>query len=326
MKRFNRFPVLLTLFAALIALAACAPQSAPSALGASNAASEVEFLGMLESTSPTEWVISGQVVKLSAQTQIQNTPAIGEMVQVRARVDANGEVTALRIETQTRQQTQAQEQIQTQSQNQGQSQSALGQPAQEFFGVVESIAPNVWVVAGRTFSVTTATEIKGNIAAGNTVKIHYLVNADGSFTAHEISLDANAAGNKREITGKVEAMSLTELVVNGQTFQITPATRIRGAIAVGDTVKVEAFVNAEGTLVAYEVYKTSGQGSSLSSGASSSGGASSGSGSSLSSGASSSGGSSSSSGSSSSDDDDDGYDDGKGGSSSSSSSSKSGDK
>ncbi|MEJ5225913.1 MAG: DUF5666 domain-containing protein, partial [Anaerolineales bacterium] len=106
MQRFNRFPVLLTLLVALIALAACAPQAAPAASAASDAVSEVEFLGMLESTSPTEWVVSGQVVKLSAQTQIQNAPAIGEMVQVRARVDANGEVTALRIETQTRQQTQ----------------------------------------------------------------------------------------------------------------------------------------------------------------------------------------------------------------------------
>ncbi len=326
MKRFHRFPVLIALLVALVALAACAPQAgtaAPSASGASGSTSEVEFLGMLESTSPTEWVISGQVVKLSAQTQIQNTPAIGEMVQVRARVDANGEVTALRIETQTRQQTQSQEQVQTQSQNQVQSQSAFGQPAQEFFGVVESMAPNVWVVTGRTFSITAATEIKGNIVAGNTVKVHYLVNADGSFTAREISLDANAANNKREITGKVEAMSLTDLVVNGQTFQVTPVTRIRGAIAVGDTVKVEAFMNADGMLVAYEVYKTSGQGSSLGSGASSSGGVSSGSSSSLSSGASSSGGSSSSSGSSSSDDDD-GYDDDS--SSSSSSSSKSKDK
>lgn len=390
MKRFNRFPVLLALLVALAALAACAPQPGvtPVAFRASESFSEVEFIGTLESTAPSEWVVSGQVVKLNAQTQVQNTPAIGEMVQVRAQVSASGEVTALRIETQTRQQPQDLAQAQNQSKSQVQSQSAFGQSFLEFYGVVESIAPNIWVVSGRTFSIANTTEIKGNIRVGANAKVEYLTNADGSFTARQITLaEALQAGNTftlqiqnqirqefelfgvvdaiaatewvvagqtfivtpqtqikntivvgdfvkvhlytendmltaheielanrddrgayLEFTGVVQSLSATELVVDGQTFRLTPDTRLKGIIALGDTVKVEVVTDADGTLIAREVSKVDNQGGSLSSGGSSSSGRSS-SRTSSSSSSTSSEGSSSSAGSSSSDDDDDGYDD-----------------
>ncbi len=399
MRLFTRFHVLSALFAALIVLSACAPQpgAAPSASGASDSFSEVAFIGTLESTSPSEWIVSGQVVKLNAQTQVQNTPAIGETVQVHARVSANGEVTALRIETQTRQQAQAQ--------------SALEQSGLEFLGVVERIDPSVWVVSGRTFSLDASTEVKGSISVGSSVKVEYTTSADGAFIARQITpadglqagntiklnfqnlaagafelfgvveainpntwtvagqtfavtpqteikaaivvgdfvkahlFDAggvltareidlaiqNAQGAYLEFSGVVESLTLTEIVVSGQRFTLTPDTRFKGAIALGDTVKVEAIPDADGNLLAREVRILPGgaasSSSSLSGGASSSssslsGGASS---SSKSSSGSSSSSKSSSSSSSSSDDDDhdDGYDDDDKGGSGSSSSSKS---
>lgn len=58
----------------------------------------------------------------------------------------------------------------------------------EITGVVESQAPEEWVVKGLTIVVLPSTEIKGTIAVGDRVKVHAIVSEDGSLTAREIEL------------------------------------------------------------------------------------------------------------------------------------------
>ncbi len=60
------------------------------------------------------------------------------------------------------------------------------QAHREFVGTVESKSGDQWTVSGQSFTVTSDTEIKGTIVVGTVVRVHAIVNADGTFTATEI--------------------------------------------------------------------------------------------------------------------------------------------
>jgi hypothetical protein len=59
---------------------------------------EIEFTGVVESIGATSWLISGQVVQVTASTEIRDNPQVGQLVEVRAVRDASGALVALRIE------------------------------------------------------------------------------------------------------------------------------------------------------------------------------------------------------------------------------------
>jgi hypothetical protein len=69
----------------------------------------------------------------------------------------------------------------------------------------------------------------------------------------ELVNDASGLLARVEFTGRVEAMAPEAWTVSGQIVGITPQTEIRGTIAVGDAVKVEAVVGSEGALMAREI-------------------------------------------------------------------------
>jgi hypothetical protein len=74
----------------------------------------------------------------------------------------------------------------------------------EFSGVIESMAQQTWMIAGRTVGVNSATEVKGPFLVGDIVKVHAFQNADGSLTAREIERvragQANDNGNDNSNT------------------------------------------------------------------------------------------------------------------------------
>jgi hypothetical protein len=56
----------------------------------------------------------------------------------------------------------------------------------EAFGPVDSITADAVVIGGQTFALTNGSEFKGLIAAGDFVKVHFVLNADGTYTIVEI--------------------------------------------------------------------------------------------------------------------------------------------
>ncbi len=68
----------------------------------------------------------------------------------------------------------------------------------EFTGAIESIGQETWVIAGRTITMNTATEMKGPFVLGDIVKVHAFQNADGSLTAREIERVRASQGNDNE--------------------------------------------------------------------------------------------------------------------------------
>jgi hypothetical protein len=85
-------------------IAATSPASTPT-LGATltpdatdDGDEEIEFTGVVESIGAASWLIGGQVVQVTASTEIRDNPQVGQLVEVRAIRDAGGALIALRIE------------------------------------------------------------------------------------------------------------------------------------------------------------------------------------------------------------------------------------
>lgn len=210
------------------------------------AGDEAEFVGLVEFIVPEAWTVAGQLFTVSAQTEIKGTIVVGDAVKVHALVGADGSLTAREIE------------LFDPLANGGQAPGLTGNEM-ELTGIADSIAADQWTVSGFSFLVTPQTEIKDTIVAGDRVKVHLLVNLDGSLTAREIELADNedlsgsGSGVVLEFTGVVEALSVDSITVGGRTFVLNAQTETKGMLAVGATVKLEAYGNLDGSLTAREI-------------------------------------------------------------------------
>ncbi len=130
-------------------------------------AGEKEFTGTVSAINGNVFIVDGITVVVTGE--IKGTIAVGDLVKVHGIAQADGSVVAREIEradkTRDPKSTQQAGEI-------------------EFTGTVSAINGNVFVVDGKTVTVTG--EIKGTIAVGDLVKVHGVTQADGSVVAREI--------------------------------------------------------------------------------------------------------------------------------------------
>ncbi len=224
-------------------LATAAPGDVPNA-------TEIEFTGTVEAIEAEAWTIDGQPVLLTPTTEVKDDIAIGDFVKVHASLDADGNLVARQIEREDEVEFEIEVEVERRDDE------------LEFVGTVETIDGDAWTVAGQTFTVTAATEIKGDIAIGDFVKVHAFP-TDQGLIAREIELanptetedhdDDDTFGGELEFFGVVEAIGADAWVIDGLTIFLTPATEIKGNPQVGDMVKVHAHRAEDGSLVAREI-------------------------------------------------------------------------
>jgi hypothetical protein len=254
MNKSTRFIIFGFLAVMALFLAACnaaLPAGAEAKVTADGKSAQVEFSGVVNSITANQWVISGQTVLISAQTVIDGVFAAGDSVKVHATVTTDGAVTADKIESPS---------AASGGDDSQATPGAFNGDAQEFTGKVEAITAESWTVEGQLFAVNAQTEIKDNILLGDMVKVHFVKNADGTFTATEIELAGDQADNSEqtnlgeaEITGKVDAFTPEAWIVKGQVFAVNAQTEIKDTIYLGDVIKVHYMVNPDGTFAATEI-------------------------------------------------------------------------
>ncbi|HET7009765.1 MAG TPA: DUF5666 domain-containing protein [Anaerolineales bacterium] len=204
---------------------------------------EVEFVGQVMAIAAETWGVGDQTLVITPETEIKDDIIVGDLVKVHAFAAPDGSLTAREIEL---------------------SEDATGEaetPEDElhFSGLVETINPDNWVIGGTTFLVDLDTEIEDGIVLGDLVKVEATLQADGSYLAREIEFDNSGPGSSSaddqdtDFFGQVTAMDAGSWVVGGLTFVITPETEVKDVIALGDFVKVEAIVGADGSLTALEI-------------------------------------------------------------------------
>jgi uncharacterized protein DUF5666 len=213
MKIINRFKVLSFFLIAAYLLAACGgtlPSSTVSAKGTKVDASIVAFTGIVEAINGTQWTVSGQTLTLDPQVSLDPNIGVGDRVKV-ANVSADGLVVALKVESPA-----SDDVVSTPSGDANSTPDPVGAPSadvsstpdasrpsdpssaqvegnaqNEIFGAVEALTTDTITITGVTYDLAQGfTEIKDIVAVGDQVKLHLILNADGTFTVHEIEKSA----------------------------------------------------------------------------------------------------------------------------------------
>lgn len=208
-----------------ILLSACAPSvnpSAPANVGSGKSLSEVIFTGVIESMNGDQWIINGQTIQVASSVLRDGPFAVGDTVKVEASVAADGAVTAQRVETpstadaiemitSTPEATEAPTEASNTSLN-----SVPGTTTQplvfdnsgsEAVGTVDSITDTSITINGQTFNFASGVEIKGDIVPGAIVKLHFIVNADGTLSVREIAFadPTQISGNSTDDSSNLDA-------------------------------------------------------------------------------------------------------------------------
>ncbi len=210
--------------------------------------SEFKFYGVVESISETTWVISGETVQVTPQTQIKAGIVVGSLVEVEG-VVSEGNLVAYKISLED-------DEVQPSPQpTPGESEE---NNEVEWFGVLNQMTEGAWVVGDQTVQVTPQTEIKGNPQLGDLVKVH-AVQTESGYAAREIekirSFPTAGAPQARNFKfyGTVESINGSTWVVSGITVTVDTNTKLKGNPVVGSQVEVKALAQTDGTYLATQI-------------------------------------------------------------------------
>ena len=178
------------------------------------------------------WRIAGHPFLTNSKTVILGDPQVGDWVAFEGRILSDGTRFADRI--------------------------VLLHRAPEnrfsFQGTIDSITETEWVIAGRAVQVNPQTRIEPGIEAGDVVKVMGVVLQDGTFMAEHIRLVEEAAQHF-EFTGVIEAIAGQDWTISGISVTSDETTEIDPGLGVGEVVKVEGRILADGTWLAREIVR-----------------------------------------------------------------------
>ena len=133
----------------------------------------VELRGQVTAINGDVWTIGDQQVQVNADTQLRGSPTVGDTVLVKACLDQNGTLIALKIEKKNTGSDKPAEYIERKV---------------TLRGVLKAINGEQWTVGDQVVLVTGATQIQGGPAVGDTLKVEARKKADGSLVAEKISI------------------------------------------------------------------------------------------------------------------------------------------
>ena len=236
----------LILFSAVLLNACAGNVSAEDLQGLGFTPEEIESIlsGVVEGLEDGKLMIDGNIVEISDETEFEGEIELGDEVEIKFRFDDEGGMIAQSVEF-----------------------SGVDDDDSEveFFGIVESMGSDAWVIGGKNVAVTPSTEIKGGIAEGDSVKVHAYSGDAGALVAREIEpaegdlddddsdVDDDKGEDETEIVGVVESIEDGVWTIDGKAFVTLPGIEIEDSLSVGDLVEVHFSIDEDGSLVAREI-------------------------------------------------------------------------
>jgi hypothetical protein len=184
--------------------------------------------GRVGAIGATEWTVAGQAILVDDETDIDADIVVDDLVSVEGVILDDGSLLAQEIHR---------------------IDEAPGQPF-AFTGVVQAIADETWTISGVTVSIDNETVIDQGIVLGDIVEVQGLILDDDTWLAQVIEL-AEPVASDFEFTGVVD--SIDPWMVAGISFETDEWTEIEADIQVGDLVRVEGQILADGTWLASEI-------------------------------------------------------------------------
>jgi len=226
MHKINRTTFFSILMVLAYILSACtgvpAAQSGNAQSSQSGQVQEVVFTGTVDSMGGGQWTVSGQAINVDGATSVDANIVVGDNVKVEARVGQDGVVTAVSIEISgaddanansngdNQNDSNANDNASNLNDNQADNSNSTNSNddnansndngnsndnsstgvEQEVSGVVGAITTDSITIGGVVYMLADFTEFNDLIALGDQVKVHVIVNADGTFTVREIEKTA----------------------------------------------------------------------------------------------------------------------------------------
>lgn len=181
---------------------------------------QIVFVGRVNSTNP--WVVSQIPLTVNAATHFIGDVQVGDLVQVRADVQPNGEWLARTIRK-------------------------LSPPTSNIIiiiqGPIQAINGNILVVGGFTIRVAPDHPILGMLEEGDVVRVIGRLQSDGVVIALVIYtvIDGSSDEITVRVEGPIEAIEGNLVLVNGIWLWLDPANPILGLLQIGDFVSVEGY-------------------------------------------------------------------------------------
>ena len=214
MKKLSYVLVLVLAITAML-ISACGGSAAVSAPdssavgGGKPQASLVEFTGVIESIAGAEWTVSGQKITVDPALVPDGTFAVGDTVKVEVQVQADGSMVVSRVASPSADDNSNDANSNDVNSNDDNSNDAnsndvnsnddnsnsnsndntglvIDDSSAEAFGTVESITLDTVVIGGQTFTIANGAEFVSQIQAGDFVKVHFSLNADGTMSITQI--------------------------------------------------------------------------------------------------------------------------------------------
>lgn len=225
---------------------------------------EIEVHGRIDSFPAGltgEWVVNGVAYTADANTEFKQKNgafAVGACVELHARTTTTPP-TLRKIETERDHKCNGDDQS-----------GGIGQG--ELYGDVQSFPEGLigeWNIAGITFLTDSATEFKqekGAFAVGVTVKVHFVIRANGDFYARKIETKSRETQKHGHAFGIVESIPANRLgvwTIGGVEYTANELTRFKekhGALEVGARVRVKYTIDSTGQRIARKIETTKSQG------------------------------------------------------------------
>ena len=208
MKILKQYELLSLTLILAYALSACSsvPAGAGGQTPQNDQSQEVVFTGTVEGIGAGQWTVSGHAISLTSTTSVDANIQVRDNVKVEAVVDQGGVVTAVRIESAVANQAtntnSNDDNTNTANPNDGQDGNSNADNSnananssdndapvgaeQEVFGMVQAITTDSINIDGVMYQIASFTEFKDMVADGDLVKVHVILNADGTLTIREI--------------------------------------------------------------------------------------------------------------------------------------------
>ena len=211
-----------------------------------NGSSAVQVAGtFLGVDADGKWIIDGATVFIDPLTQVKGSPEVGERIKIKALLQEDGSLLAVKI------------------QGKGRSNSRSRNNA-EIRGTVYDILSDgpvvILVIDGLPISLSVLTDLDFDPEVGDSVKVEASFQPGGSLIAIEVEreeesgTEGTSEPRKVEIEGTVGTINLDgSLIVNGMTVSIDADAEIKGNLVVGAEVKLEGFLQEDGTVLALEL-------------------------------------------------------------------------
>jgi hypothetical protein len=194
----------------------------------------IRFAGSIEALAEDVWTVGGQVVRIGANTRIDEheaRAAVGAIARVLAVRREDGTLLAIEISIER----------------------AAQPPEQpfEFQGLIESFGPTQWVVSGHTLIITADTLIEGTPHKGLLAEVKALRQGDGSLRA--VRIFVRLPSEEVEFEGLIQSLSAGEWIVEGVTVRLDAQTLVEGTPTVGSSAEVQGLLLPDGAVLARRI-------------------------------------------------------------------------